>query len=58
MTVGDKDTSAPSGCSGMASLVLIVAHLQGAKGQSQIGLARELVGGKVHISNILKDAGL
>lgn len=58
MTVGDKDKSAPSGCSGMASPVLTVAHVKGAKGQSQRGLARELVGAEAHISNILKDAGL
>lgn len=55
MTVGNKEESACSGSSGMASLLLLVAPLQGAKEQTQIGLARELGG---YISNIFKDAGL
>lgn len=59
MTIGNKDKSACSGSSGMASLLLLVAHRQRAKGQTQIGLARELGGGgDGHISNIFKDAGL
>ena len=56
MSAGDKDKSASSGCSGTASLVLLVAHLQGAKGQPQVGFAQEL--GAAHSSNILKDASL
>lgn len=56
MSSGNEDKSASSGCSSMASLVLLVAPRQGAKGQPQVGFAQEL--GGAHSSNILKDAGL
>lgn len=57
MSSGNEDKSASSGCSSMASLVLlVVAPRQGAKGQPQVGFAQEL--GGAHSSNILKDAGL